>query len=258
MGEGDMDHAIEVSELRKTFPGEVVALDGVSFTVAPGEVFAYLGRNGQGKTTTVRILSTLTSATSGRAIVAGHDVSRDRSAVLRAIGVTMQSAALDPEMTGREHLEFVAALWGEVGSPRATAERLLATFSLLDAADRQVRTYSGGMRRRLDLAGALVNQPKVLFLDEPTTGLDAQSRRTLWETVRALRADGTAIFLTTQYLEEAEALADRVAVIEAGRLIALGTSDGLKASTGSASLEDAFIRLTGSEPELVPVATEGA
>jgi ABC-type multidrug transport system ATPase subunit len=204
-------------------------------------------------------LSTLTAATSGRAIVAGHDVAAERLAVLRHIGATMQAAALDPEMTGREHLEFVSALWGgSSGSARETAERLLATFSLLDASDRLIRTYSGGMQRRLDLAGALVNRPTVLFLDEPTTGLDAQSRRLLWQTVRGLREEGTAIFLTTQYLEEAEALADRVAVIEAGRLIALDTADRLKASTGSTSLEDAFIRLTGSEPELVPVATGGA
>lgn len=254
-----MTDAIEVDGLRKTYGGQVVALDGVSFAVSPGEVFGYLGRNGQGKTTTVRILATLTAASAGRALVAGHDVGREPRAVLRDIGVTMQAAALDPEMTGREHVEFLAGLWGESAvSRRVTAERLLSTFSLIPAADRLIRTYSGGMRRRLDLAGALINRPKVLFLDEPTTGLDAQSRRTLWNTVRELRDEGTAIFLTTQYLEEAEALADRVAVIEAGRVIALDTVEGLKASTASATLEDAFIRLTGNEPELAPVLANGA
>ena len=251
--------AIEVDGLTKMYPGGIEAVRGVSFSVAAGEVFAYLGRNGQGKTTTVRILSTLTAPTGGSARIRGVDVVREPARVKPFIGVTMQAAALDPGMTGREHLRFVARLWGRSAAEAArTADALLEGFSLQDAADRQIRTYSGGMQRRLDLAGALVHRPSVLFLDEPTTGLDAQSRRALWERVRRLRDEGTAVFLTTQYLEEADVLADRVAVIEAGRLVAVDTATELKRRTGSATLEDAFIRLTGAEPELEPIFQEGA
>jgi ABC-2 type transport system ATP-binding protein len=249
-----MGPAIEVEDLAKTYANGVEALRGVSFRVSPGEVLAYLGRNGQGKTTTVRILATLTAPTAGVARVAGHDVVRESHAVRSRIGVTMQAAALDPEMTGREHLEFVTGLWGRPPHEvRTIAADLLEAFSLVAAADRQIQTYSGGMKRRLDLAGALVNRPRVLFLDEPTTGLDAQSRRALWSRVRELREDGTAVLLTTQYLEEADALADRVAVIEAGRIVAADAPTALKRSTGAATLEDAFIRLTGEEAELQPV-----
>jgi len=251
--------AIEVDGLTKTYPGGIEAVRGVSFSVAAGEVFAYLGRNGQGKTTTVRILSTLTAPTGGWARIRGFDVARQRAKVKPLIGVTMQAAALDPGMTGREHVTFIARLWGSsAAEARRTASELLEGFSLQDAADRQIRTYSGGMQRRLDLAGALTHHPSVLFLDEPTTGLDAQSRRALWDRVRGLRDAGTAVFLTTQYLEEADALADRVAVIEQGRLVAVDSATGLKRRTGSATLEDAFIRLTGVEPELEPVIQEGA
>ena len=254
-----MEAGIEVTDLTKTFGNGVEAIRGVSFAVRAGEVFAYLGRNGQGKTTTVRILATLTEATGGRAFVAGHDVSREPHGVRRAIGVTMQSAALDPDMSGREHLQFIAGLWGRPReSARDAAAELLDEFTLTDAADRQIRTYSGGMKRRLDLAGALLNEPSVLFLDEPTTGLDAQSRRALWDRVRTLRDEGTAVFLTTQYLEEADVLADRVAIIEKGRLVTIDTTEGLKRQTGSATLEDAFLRLTGEEPELEPVLSKGA
>ena len=254
-----MEAAIEVTELTKTYANGVKALRGVGFQVAPGEVFAYLGRNGQGKTTTVRILSTLSAATSGHATVAGHDVATEREAVKRAIGVTMQSAALDPEMSGREHLELLAGLWGRSRrQARSDAQSALERFSLVDAADRAIQTYSGGMQRRLDLAGALLHTPQVLFLDEPTTGLDTHSRRALWDEVRALRECGTAVFLTTQYLEEAEVLADRVAVIEAGRIVAIDNIAGLLASTRSSNLEEAFLLLTGEQPELEPVYAKGA
>jgi ABC-2 type transport system ATP-binding protein len=254
-----MEHAIEVSALTKTFRGGVEALRGITFTVNPGEVFAYLGRNGQGKTTTVRILSTLTAPTSGSARVRGFDVASEPEAIKRVIGVTMQSAALDPGMTGREHLEFVGGLLGwSTSGAKAEARESLQAFELSDAADRQIQTYSGGMQRRLDLAGALLHRPAVLFLDEPTTGLDAQSRRTLWERVRALREEGTTVFLTTQYLEEADALADRVAVIEGGRLLTIDTAAGLKQHTSSATLEEAFIKLTGEDPEFAPVMAKGA
>ena len=251
--------AIEAHGLAKTYPGGVEALRGVSFVVPAGEVFAYLGRNGQGKTTTVRILATLTAATRGSASVAGHDVATAPGAVRRSIGVTMQAAALDGEMTGREHLVFLARLWG-MGRTSAVdrAGELLASFELEDAADRPIGTYSGGMRRRVDLAGALVARPSVLFLDEPTTGLDVHSRRALWEQVRALRDAGTTVFLTTQYLEEADALADRVAIIEGGRIVAIDAPASLKAATRSSTLEEAFLRLTRAEPELTPVFAEGA
>ena len=251
--------AIEVRDLAKRYRDGVHALRGVSFSVSYGEVFAYLGRNGQGKTTTVRILSGLTLPTRGEARVAGLDVVRDRDSVKRAIGVTMQSATLDPEMTGREHLVFVARLWGRRrAEARAVCDELLDMFFLKKTADRRIGTYSDGMRRRLDLAGALVQHPRVLFLDEPTTGLDAQSRRALWDQVRELRKEGSAVFLTTQHLEEADALADRVAVIEGGHLAAVGATDAIKRQTASNTLEDAFLRLTGESAELEPVMARGA
>ncbi len=253
-----MDHAIEAHDLAKTFAGGTEALRGVSFAVSPGEVFAYLGRNGQGKTTTVRILSTLTIASRGRASVAGYDVASQAVDVRASIGVTTQAAALDPEMTGREHMDLVAGLWGHRGdAARRRVRDLLEAFSLTGDADRLIRTYSGGMKRRLDLAGALTNRPQVLFLDEPTTGLDVQSRLALWDQVRELRDEGAAVFLTTQYLEEAEALADRVAVIEAGRLVSIDTVAGMKDATGAPSLEGAFLRLTGADAELRAVAVGG-
>ena len=254
-----MSPSIEVTDLGKTFASGVEALRGVTFEVAPGEVFGYLGRNGQGKTTTVRILATLTAPTRGSARVAGHDVAGEPHAVRDAIGVTMQSAALDPEMTGREHLELMAGLWGRPSrQARAAAGELLEAFALTGAATRQIRTYSGGMKRRLDLAGALISRPAVLFLDEPTTGLDAQSRRALWDRIRGMRDAGTTVFLTTQYLEEAEVLADRVAVLEAGQIVATGTVAGLMRTTATSTLEDAFLRLTGEEAELQPALSKGA
>jgi ABC-2 type transport system ATP-binding protein len=228
-----MDAAIEALDLTKVYPGGVRALAGVSLDVRRGEIFGFLGRNGAGKTTTVRILSTLTKKTSGTARVDGIDVDADPAAVRATIGVAMQDAALDDLMTGREHLDLVGRL---TGLPHREAQRrageLLDSFGLAGAADRLVATYSGGMRRRLDVAMALVHRPPILFLDEPTTGLDPQSRRALWSTIGDLRADGATIFLTTQYLEEADELSDRVAIVDAGRVAAIGTPNELKARMG--------------------------
>jgi ABC-2 type transport system ATP-binding protein len=229
--------AIETVKLGKVYAGEVRALDEVSFRTGYGEVFAYLGRNGSGKTTTIRILTTLTAATTGTARVAGHDVARDPAAVRRAIGVTMQHAALDETMTGRELLSFLAALWElPRGAAAARIGEVVDRLGLGGVLDRRIATYSGGTRRRLDLAGALLHRPAVLFLDEPSTGLDPQSRRALWEQVRELRDQGSAIFLTTQYLEEAAQLADRIAVLHGGRLAAEDTPDGLRRGRGGLRL----------------------
>jgi ABC-2 type transport system ATP-binding protein len=238
--------AIETVGLGKVYPGGVRTLDEVTFRTAYGEVFAYLGRNGSGKTTTIRILTTLTAATTGTAWVAGHDVARDPAAVRRAIGVTMQQAALDETMTGRELLAWLAALWELPRSvARARVGELVDRFGLGGVLDRRIATYSGGTRRRLDLAGALLHRPRVLFLDEPTTGLDPQSRRALWEQVRELRDQGGAIFLTTQYLEEAAELADRIAVLQAGRLVAEDTPAGLRRRHGGLRLR---VRLDPVQP----------
>jgi ABC-2 type transport system ATP-binding protein len=229
--------AIETTKLGKLYPGAVLALDEVSFRTAYGDVFAYLGRNGSGKTTTIRILTTLSAATTGTARVAGHDVHQEPAAVRRAIGVTMQQAALDETMTGRELLGWLAALWAlPRGVARARIGELVDRFGLGAVLGRRIATYSGGTRRRLDLAAALLHQPKVLFLDEPTTGLDPQSRRALWDQVRELRDQGSAIFLTTQYLEEAAQLADRIAILQAGRLVAQDTPTGLRRRHGGLRL----------------------
>jgi ABC-2 type transport system ATP-binding protein len=231
------DTAIETTNLGKVYPGGVRALDEVSIRTTYGGVFAYLGRNGSGKTTTIRILTTLTAATAGTARVAGHDVHEDPEAVRRAIGVTMQQAALDETMTGRELLGFLAALWElPRGAAQARIGELADRFGLVGVLDRRIATYSGGTRRRLDLAGALLHRPPVLFLDEPTTGLDPQSRRALWEQVRELREQGSAIFLTTQYLEEAAELADRIAILQAGCLVAEDTPAGLRRRHGGLRL----------------------
>ncbi|HEU4898296.1 MAG TPA: ABC transporter ATP-binding protein [Actinomycetota bacterium] len=232
-----IEPAIETISLGKVYAGGVRALDEVSFQAGYGEVFAYLGRNGSGKTTTIRMLTTLTAATTGTARVAGHDVARDPAAVRRAIGVTMQHAALDETMTGRELLGFLAALW-ELPRSAAAARigEVVDRLGLGGVLDRRIATYSGGTRRRLDLAGALLHRPAVLFLDEPSTGLDPQSRRALWEQVRELRDQGSAIFLTTQYLEEAAQLADRIAVLHGGRLAAEDTPDGLRRGRGGLRL----------------------
>ena len=223
--------AVLTEQLRRRF-GDTEAVAGVDLEVAPGEVFGFLGPNGAGKTTTVRMLCTLLTPSGGRALVAGHDVARDPSAVRRVIGVALQEVGLDPLQTGRELLELQAGLY-RVPRPRDRAAELLALVGLTDAADRRVKGYSGGMKRRLDLATALVHAPQVLFLDEPTTGLDVTSRITVWDEVRRINAEGTTIFLTTQYLEEADQLCNRLAIIDGGRLVAEGTPDGLKRELGA-------------------------
>jgi len=229
--------AIEVNELVRHFEGGVRALDGVSFTVDEGEVFAYLGRNGAGKSTTVRILTTLLRPTSGTAAVLGHDVVAEPAAVRQVFGAALQEAALDELMTGREHLVMAGRLVG-LGKVQAgeRAAELLEGFGLKAAADRIAAGYSGGMRRRLDVAMAMVRRPQVLFLDEPTTGLDPQGRRALWEVIRDLRDGGSTVFLTTQYLAEADELAERVAVVHQGRIAAIGTSQDLKNRLGTTTI----------------------
>jgi ABC-2 type transport system ATP-binding protein len=230
--------AIEARGLARTFEGDVRAVDGVDLGVARGEIYAFLGPNGAGKTTTVRMLTTLLRPTAGSARVAGHDVVSEAAQVRRAIGVALQEAALDPLMTGRELIRLQATLHGlPRDEGRRKAEALLKRVDLLDAADRQVGTYSGGMRRRLDLASALVHEPRVLFLDEPTTGLDPVSRKAIWEEVNRLNTEGTTVFLTTQYLEEADQLADRVGIIDFGRIVAEDTPGRLKAQIGRPHLE---------------------
>ena len=229
--------AIVVEDLVRTYPGGLRAVDGINLEVAEGEIYGFLGPNGAGKSTAVRMLTTLLRPTSGRALVAGFDVVKDAASVRRNIGVALQEAALDPLMTGRELLELQGALHGiPRAAARARGADLLGRVELEDAAERRLATYSGGMRRRLDLAMALVHEPRVLFLDEPTTGLDPASRSALWREVRLLNDEGTTVFLTTQYLEEAEQLADRVGIIDHGRIVAEGTPDELKAKIGQPAL----------------------
>jgi len=224
--------AIVVEALERVF-GEVAAVQGVDLEVDEGEIYGFLGPNGAGKTTTVRMLTTLLLPTGGRATVAGHDVVKQARAVRASIGVALQEAALDPLMTGRELIRLQATLQGLPSREgRQRADALLERVDLAAAADRRVGTYSGGMQRRLDLAAALVHEPRVLFLDEPTTGLDPVSRKTIWEEVRALNDEGTTVFLTTQYLEEADQLADNVGIIDNGRIVAEGTPESLKAEIG--------------------------
>ena len=228
---------VEVEDLRKRFGG-TQALDGVSFSVEPGTVLGLLGPNGAGKTTTVRVLATLRTPDSGRATVDGHDVVTRADAVRAEIGLTGQYAAVDEKLTGHENLWMVGRLLGmDRRTASARADELLARFRLSDAGAREVRTYSGGMRRRVDLAVSLVGRPRVLFLDEPTTGLDPVSRMEMWDVTRELVQDGTTVLLTTQYLDEADELADRIVVIDSGRVIAEGTADELKDRTGARTLE---------------------
>jgi ABC-2 type transport system ATP-binding protein len=225
--------AIEVGGLRKSFKGGVDAVNGVDLAVREGEVFGFLGPNGAGKTTTVRMLCTLLPITAGSAKVAGVDVVRDPAAVRRRIGVALQEIGLDPIQTGREILELQCGLYGmNATSATARANELLDLVGLTDAADRRTKTYSGGMKRRLDLATALVHSPSVLFLDEPTTGLDPASRVTVWDEVRRINDSGTTVFLTTQYLEEADQLCDRLAIIDRGVIVAEGTPEQLKSEMG--------------------------
>jgi len=241
--------AVVVTAVQKRF-GETVVLDGVDLTVIEGTVFALLGPNGAGKTTLVRILSTLVPADSGDARVAGHDLLGDPDGVRSSIGVTGQFSAVDDLLTGRENLQLMADLnhLGRIAG-RARVDDLLDRFGLMDAAAKPVSTYSGGMRRRLDLAMTLVGSPQVIFLDEPTTGLDPRSRRQMWNDIRELVTGGVTIFLTTQYLDEADELADRIAVLDRGRIVAEGTPDELKRR-----LPGGHVRLQFAEPPALRAA----
>jgi ABC-2 type transport system ATP-binding protein len=231
--------AIEVERLVRDFRKGPRAVDGIDLAVSRGEIYGFLGPNGAGKSTTVLMLTTLLPPTSGRASVGGHDIVREGASVRASIGAALQEAALDPILTGREHLQLQATLQGMPKSLRARrGQELLERVGLTEAADRRVGGYSGGMKRRLDLALALVHSPRILFLDEPTTGLDLQSRSALWEEVaRLAREEGMTVFLTTQYLEEADALADRVGIIDHGKIVAEGTPTRLKEEIGSPTVE---------------------
>jgi ABC-2 type transport system ATP-binding protein len=245
--------AVAATGLRKSF-GDQVALDGVDLEVAKGTIFALLGPNGAGKTTAVRILSTLLKADAGTATVAGFDVATQPAKVRESISLTGQFAAVDEVLTGRENLVLVARL-RRVPEAGQLADDLLARFQLTDAANRRVATYSGGMRRRLDIAMSLIGDPPVIFLDEPTTGLDPQGRLEVWSSVKALAGQGTTVLLTTQYLEEAEQLADRIAILDQGRIIANGTLAELKQLLPPAkveyvekqpTLEEVFLAIVGA------------
>ena len=228
-----MTAAIQAEGVRQTF-GDVVALDGLDLTVEAGTVFGLLGPNGAGKTTLVEVLSTLLEPTGGCARILGHDVVAEPLAVRRRIGLAGQFAAVDEELTGRENLEMVGRLYRlPVREAKARAADVLERFGLTEAADRRVSTYSGGMRRRLDLGASLTGRPPVMLLDEPTTGLDPRTRQELWNTVDQLRRDGTTVLLTTQYLEEADRLAQRIAVVDHGKIAAEGTAKELKATVGA-------------------------
>ena len=247
--DGGTGAAIAVRGLRKSF-GSKVVLDGIDLDVAEGTVFSLLGPNGAGKTTAVQILSTLIHADAGEVRVAGHDLAREPRAVRAAIGVTGQFSAVDELLSGRENLLLMADLLHlGAGAGRRRADELLARFELTEAASKLVSTYSGGMRRRLDLAMTLVGAPKVIFLDEPTTGLDPRSRRTMWETIRGLVATGVTIFLTTQYLEEADELADRIAVLDKGEIVAVGTAAELKRG-----IPGGHVRLRFADPTALDAA----
>jgi ABC-2 type transport system ATP-binding protein len=248
--------AVEAAGLVKTYRGRsgtVEAVRGVDLRVDAGEIFGFLGPNGAGKSTTVRMLTTLLSITEGSAVVAGLDVVREPDGVRRRIGVALQEAGLDARQTGRELLVLQGRLFDLSASEAAArAQELLELVELTDAADRRIKSYSGGMKRRLDLASALVHEPQVLFLDEPTTGLDPASRVTVWDEVRRINERGATVFLTTQYLEEADQLCDRLAIIDGGRIVREGTPANLKAElrerlglVREATLDDVFLDATG-------------
>src|SRR6185436_13948874 len=247
------ENGIEVRGLVREYKKGPRAVDGIDISVAPGEIYGFLGPNGAGKSTTVHVLTTLLPPTSGTALVAGYDVVKDGPKIRGLIGVALQEAALDPLLTARDHLRLQATLQSVPKQQRGPrAEELLHRVGLVDAADRKVSGYSGGMKRRLDLALALVHSPRILFLDEPTTGLDPQSRTALWEEVARLAKDeGMTVFLTTQYLEEADVLADRVGIIDRGQIVAEGTPAELKAEVGHANVE-----VTPADPQQVSRAHE--
>jgi daunorubicin resistance ABC transporter ATP-binding subunit len=245
---------LEVEHLVKVYAGGTRAVDDVTFQVGAGEFFGFLGPNGAGKTTTIRILATLLRATSGRAQVDGIDVASEPGMVRARIGFAMQTVAIDPLATGRESLEIMGRLYRVPSSQlRDRVAELLSLMGLTDVADRKAGTYSGGMRRRLDLASALVHRPAVLFLDEPTEGLDPQSRSALWEELRRIRAGGTTMFLTTHYMEEADELCDRIAIIDRGRIVVTGTPAELKHSVGADTVE---LRLVADGGEGVAAAQD--
>jgi len=251
-----MTLAVEAEQLVKTYTGRggtIEAVRGVDLQVSEGEVFGFLGPNGAGKSTTVKMLTTLMTITSGRARVSGIDVAQEPDAVRRHIGVALQEAGLDPRQTGRELVTLQSQLFGRSRSQAAErAQELLELVDLVDAADRRIKSYSGGMKRRLDLASALVHEPAVLFLDEPTTGLDPASRLTVWDEVRRINARGTTVFLTTQYLEEADQLCNRLAIIDGGVIVREGTPAKLKSDLRSRlgtkadpTLDEVFLDATG-------------
>jgi ABC-2 type transport system ATP-binding protein len=233
------DRSIHVTGLVREFKGGIRAVDGIDLHVASGEIYGFLGPNGAGKSTTVKVLTTLLPPSGGTATVAGHDVSKQGAQVRAAIGVALQDVALDPMLTGREHMRLQGGLQGIPRAERGRrGDELLERVGLSDAADRKSKTYSGGMKRRLDLALALLHNPRILFLDEPTTGLDPQSRTALWAEVgRLAQEDGVTVFLTTQYLEEADVLANRVGIIDHGRIVAEGTPSELKAAIAHPTVE---------------------
>jgi ABC-2 type transport system ATP-binding protein len=244
-----VERAIEVRGLVRTFKGGITAVAGIDLDVAPGEIYGFLGPNGAGKSTTVHMLTTLLPPTAGSARVGGFDIVKQGPEVRRTIGAALQEAALDPLLTGREHLRLQLALHGIPRAKRGErTDELLARVGLRLAADRKIGGYSGGMKRRLDLALALAHRPRILFLDEPTTGLDPQSRSALWdEVVRLKRTEGVTVFLTTQYLEEADVLADRIGIIDHGRIVAEGTPAALKAEIGRPTIEAVPADGTASE-----------
>jgi ABC-2 type transport system ATP-binding protein len=242
-----MTYTVKATGLRKAFRGKTV-LDGVDLAVPAGRIAALLGPNGAGKTTLIRILATLLRPDAGSATVAGHDLLADPAGVRRSISLTGQYAAVDDMLTGEENLRMMARLRHlPAREARGRAAELLAAFELADARRRLVKTYSGGMRRRLDLAVSLIARPELLFLDEPTTGLDPRSRDQLWSAVKSLADDGVTVLLTTQYLAEAEQLADQVAVLHQGRIVAEGTAGQLKSGLGADSLDEVFLALTAAE-----------
>ncbi len=229
-----MENIVEVENLTKVFDPNIRAVDGVSFQVQRGEVLGFLGPNGAGKSTTIKVLTTLLRKTSGKATIDGLDVEKDAAAVRRIIGYAAQDVGVDDDLTGRENLRFQCRFYHvPAGEIDGRVNELLKTVDLVEAADRRAGTYSGGMRKRLDLASALIHRPKLLFLDEPTTGLDPQNRRALWAYIKSLNAEGTTIFLTTQYMEEADQLADRLSIIDQGKIVAAGTPGSLKAEIGA-------------------------
>jgi ABC-2 type transport system ATP-binding protein len=248
-------YTVNAVGIRKAFRGKT-ALDGVDLAVAPGQIVALLGPNGAGKTTLIRILATLLRPDAGTATVAGHDLLADPAGVRGAISLTGQYAAVDDMLTGEENLRMMARL--RHLPPRAAKDRaayLLRQFDLADAGRRLVKTYSGGMRRRLDLAISMITRPELLFLDEPTTGLDPRSRDRSWTAVKDMAADGVTVLLTTQYLAEAEQLADHIVMLHEGRIVAEGTADQLKSAVGAASLDEVFLALTTAADETDGLAT---